>query len=448
MHTSVKRFWNLMLTLALVCATPMPAHAIDPRFELDTTVMGSKIAAPPAHAPDMREARRTRVRAGQGPRRRHLSRSFARKTVRTPLMIPASGYQIQLDKIAHAGELMDSVVPTWGRLVPVGAKSVGGRFDYSSSGFSLSLDPERFPTLPAQDGGTILVDGGGTLPTLVKSLIQENNSKLRIVSEQKADPRGFYRALLTAARFYSFEEDFSVDFGSDPKITVQADFKIERSPESLLNQDVALLNVLPLRPATPDGLVRLLADNGFRLVEALSGPYRQSGGARDLLYQVREKEPEKILDSFLEALGIPFDTGKTIDLFAREDIGVRLQVPVSRYFEHHGQRYVVALFNGDPVSYTLVRLLETKGYLVILLRDGDDFHSIADLVLSRLHLPGRYGEHDLWPVREPGYGVRMSGAMIRDKRNVDRNLFITDRSISPLVRELADLNGYRLLDGR
>ncbi|HEY5514039.1 MAG TPA: peptidoglycan-binding protein LysM, partial [Geomonas sp.] len=272
--------------------------------------------------------------------------------------------------------------------------------------------------------------------------------QVRIVSENPGNRQRFYRSLLTAAQFYSFEEDFSVDFGTDPKITVHADFKIEKSPDSLLRQDVALLNVSENRRATPDGLVRLLAGNGFRVVEAGNPSYQGGSGAGDLLYQVTGKEPKKILDSFLDALSVPFETGKSIDLYAQEHIGVRLDVPVDRYFEDHGQRYVVALFNGDPVNYTLIRLLETKGYRVIMLQEGDDFHSIADKVLSRLHIPGRYGEHDLWPVRNVGYGVRMSGAMIRDNRNGDRNLFVTDRDLDPLVKELADLNGYRLLDGR
>jgi len=336
----------------------------------------------------------------------------------------------------------------WSQLIASGAGRGSDHFDYQSNTFSLSLDPQKYPTLPALDGGSIVVDATGTLPALVKSLIQEKNPRVRIVSEDPANPRRFYRSLLTEAQFYSFYEDFSVDFGSDPKITVRADFTIEKSPDSLLRQDVTLLNVSRERRPLPDGLVRLLAGHGFQLLESGAPSYRGAGGTGDLLYQVTGKEPRKILDGFLDALAVPFESGKSIDLYAGENIGVRLDVPVDRYFEDNGQRYVVALFNGDPVNYTLVRLLETQGYRVIMLQEGDDFHSIADKVLSRLHIAGRYGEHDLWPVREAGYGVRLSGAMIRDNRNGDRNLFVTDRNLDTLVKELADQNGYRLLGGR
>jgi len=37
-------------------------------------------------------------------------------------------------------------------------------------------------------------------------------------------------SLLAGARFYSVEENFSLDVGNDPKLTVRADFKIERPP--------------------------------------------------------------------------------------------------------------------------------------------------------------------------------------------------------------------------
>jgi hypothetical protein len=378
------------------------------------------------------------------------SAARTRKSGKGALQSPAVVPRMVLAKLAQGdgAATVEAARQVWPRLVTPATGRGSDHFDYRSSAFSLALDPARYPTLPAQDGGTILVDGAGTLPALVRSLIQEKNPQVRIVSEDASNRRGFYRSLLSAAQFYSFEEDFSVDFGSDPKITVQTDFKIEKSPDSLLRQDITLLNVSETRRATPEGLVKLLAGNGFRLVEAGSPVYQTPGGAADLLYQVTDKEPKKILDSFLVALAVPFETGKNIDLYAKENIGIRLDVPVDRYFEDNGQRYAVALFNGDPVTYTLIRLLETKGYRVIMLQEGDDFRSITDKVLSRLRIPGRYGDYDLWSATKVGYGVRMSGAMIRDSRNGDRNLFVTDRQLDPLVKELADLNGYHLLSGR
>lgn len=497
MHLDAWRMWPLLPALALTLSLPAPSHAIDPKFELDPSALSKKFAAPgaapapakPAQAPAKAapaaakpgvvkpEPRTAQVKAAPAKpeakgakesapakvpgkvaakrapakRERKVAAKAVPQTQPQEAQHPAAGEpQMKLARLGQRGaaDSVDAARQLWPRLVTPAGNRGSDRFDFRSTAFSLSLDPERYPTLPASDGGTIVVDGTGSLPPLVRSLIQEKNPQVRIISEDAANRLRFYRSLLSAAQFYSFEEDFAVDFGSDPKITVRADFKIEKQPDSLLKQEVTLLNVSERRRATPEGLVRFLAGNGFKVVDAGDLSYQSPGSGRDLLCQITEKEPRKMLDSLLEALAVPYESGKNIDLYAKENIGVRLDVPVDRYFEDNGERYVAAQFNGDPVTYTLTRLLETKGYRVIMLQEGDDFHAVADKVMARMHIPGRYGEYDLWSERNVGYGVRLSGAMIRDSRNGERNLFVTDRSLDPLVKELADLNGYRMLNGR
>ncbi|MCM0080020.1 LysM peptidoglycan-binding domain-containing protein [Geomonas sp. Red32] len=330
----------------------------------------------------------------------------------------------------------------WGRLVTAPA-APNDRYGYLSSTFSLSLDPDRYPLLPAQDGGSILVDANGSLPPLVKSLILEKNPKLRIVNEDPDNTRRFYRSLLDASHFYSFEEDFQVYLGADPKITVRADFKIEKTPESLAKQDITLLNVDNNRPAVPEGLVKMLAGSGFNLIEANRYHVEGKQGEPKVLYQVSEKEPTALCDAVLDALSIRPQGELNLDLYAGDNLGIRLEVPVDRYFEIRGQRYVVALFRDDPVMYTLVRLLETKGYKVIVLQKGDDLAQVADRMLSRMQIPARYREQDLWSLRDVGYGVKLAGTMVREGEN-GRTVFITDKKVDPLVQELAEANGYRM----
>jgi hypothetical protein len=459
--TTFKDLLAPMLAAMVFCATPMPSYALDPKFELDPTVLGRTFASDsPTSSSEVKAdaAQRgktasyalkpksavTRRQGRSGPAGKTKNAGKTRKTeLRASLAddplksaSPASG---------EATALAREAVKIWPQLVPADATGGKYHFDYRFAPFSLSLDQERYPVLPALDGARIMLDGGGTLPPSVKTLIQAKDPQVRFVSDDPASSQRFYRSLLTVAKFYSFEEDFSVDFGTDPKITVRADFKIEKRPDSLLRQDIALLNVSENRRTMPDALIRLLAQSGFQLVDARLPSGRKPGVTGDMLYQVSAKEPKEIVDSILEALFLPVEKEKTIDLYYGENIGVWLEVPVDRYFEDQGQRYVVAIFNGDPARYTLVRLLEKMGYRVIMLQEADDFHKIADKMLSCMQIPGRYEEHDLWPARNAGYGVRMSGAVISGSRNGYRNLFITDRNLDPLVKELVILNGYHLL---
>jgi LysM repeat protein len=498
-----KQFGIAVFSLALLGTLPTRSEAIEARFELTPQILNKKLA-PPVAGPETKAATKkpgsrenlSRYTVQQGDhlykvlareygitgdradavverikRLNHLS-DIRRLQVGSTLLIPAlpSASTVHPPRPATAGkqetlhivspeqpprpatmeraggaEVVEDARRIWPEMVPSSATG-SNHFGYSSSAFRLSLDPDRYPVLPAHDGGTILIDGRQTLPTLVKALIQEENPQVRVVAENPANRRSFYRSLLSASRFYSFEEDFFVEFGTDAKIGVHADFKIEKNPESLLRQEITLLNIGEDRQAAPHGLRKLLAANGFRLLET-ARQFRGQKATEHRLHQITDKEPKKITDSLLDALAISFQADKNINLYAEENIGVRLEVPVDRYFEDDGQRFVVSLFSGDPVIYTLVRLLETKGYRVIMLQDGDSLQSIADRMLSRIHLPAQYGEHDLWQTREVGYGVRMPGVMIRDSRHGKRNLFITDHTVDPLVQDLADLNGYRL-DGR
>lgn len=449
-HT-VKHLGISLCTLALFSLSPSLACAIEPQFEINPKLLNEKYAMPPSSAKAKVEPKRTPARdtvsrkvAGKHKR---VKRGSARRISTAARIEPVIQPQTSLPEPKTALRRTDAELRdahrVWAQLVP-SAPGARDHFGYQSDAFSLSLDPDRYPLMPAQDGGIILVDGMGTLPTLVRSLIEAKNPQLRIVSENPENRRAFYRSLLNASHFYTFEEDFSVVFGTDAKITMHADFKIEKSPDSLLRQDITLLNVTENRPATPEGLAKLLTGNGFQLVETAT-PYRaEKPGTGNLLYQITEKEPKKIADALLDALSVRYQSGKNIDLYASENIGVRLEVPVDRYFEDHGQRFVVSIFSGDPVSYTLVRLLETKGYRVIMLQAGDNLQNVTEKMLSRMQIPARYGEQDLWPIRTAGYGVRMSGVMVRGGRIGERDLFVTDHIISPLVQELADINGYRL----
>ena len=410
--------------------------------DLSSLQPGSTLLIP---AVEVRAAKAThRHTARRGSKAAKAASGYAtsrrKTTVRPPLKErPVAAH---LDAARQLDAEVEQAKQIWKRLVPASASS--GSFDYRSSNFALALDPRWYPVLPALDGGSILVDGRGTLPAQVKALIQEKNPELRIVTESPAERREFYRALLSAAQFYSLEEDFSVHFGTDPMITLRSDFKIEKVPESLMRHDITLLNVSRDRQPTPQGLVALLGRNGFHLLET-APQQRNRPPARDLLYQISLSRPENILDSMLNALSIPFETGKRIDVYGRDNIGVTLEVPVDRYFEYEGRKYAVSLFDGDTVNYTLTGLLEMKGYQVIILHEGDDFRSVAEQLLSRLQLPGSYAEHELWPERGASYGVRLSGVMIRGSRVGGRNIFLTERHIDQLVQELAESNGYRLL---
>lgn len=354
--------------------------------------------------------------------------------------LPLQSYRLagQGDTVDHAA--VASAEQVWERLVPPSSPVLGRGVEFGGDNFSLSIDPVQFPTLTAHDGATILVDAGGRLPPLVKSLVQERGEPVRIVTENPRNRKRFFASLLEAGGFFSVAENFTVDFGTDPQLTVTSDFKVEKSPESLMKQDLVLLNV-DGKSSTPSSLVSFLGRQGFQVVEPYSRERNPSPQAGHEIHRIGAGRASDMADRLISSLDIPYSRDSMVEMYGPGDSGLRLDIRADRFFEVGGTRYVVSYFNGDPVFYTLMRLLETRGYRVVILEEQDDFRRVAEKLAGSLGMNGSYGRHSLWPSDTLPYSVRVSGYLFRNPKGGGKVL-LTDREIDPLIAELATLNGY------
>ncbi len=356
------------------------------------------------------------------------------------------GHSMRMMNLAYNQEPanLDAVRQAWSGLVssqPVDSRPIS----IEDANFSLSLDPESFPTFPAADGGRVLVDAEGKIPPLVRALIEGKDPSVRIVSESPSNRKRFMASLLESARFYSVEDNVSLSFGADPKLTVNADFKIEKTPESVLSHDVVLMNVEEYRRGMPSSLVQFLRREGFQVVEPFPGREGAQPHGGRTLYQITAHETRGMVDGLLRALNVRYEADRSVELYGMADGGLKLDVRADRYFEDGRDRYVVSYFDGDPVSYTLTRLLETRGYRVIVLDPKDDFRKVSEKILSRLRLPGVFAQHDLFQYRDAPYGIQMSGVRLRGQGAGAETVFLTNVEIDPLFRDILDYSGYSVI---
>jgi hypothetical protein len=338
-------------------------------------------------------------------------------------------------------EAVTGVQNVWNRLVPL-TKAQQKPLALQTPNFSLTLDPERYPMFARMDGGRIVLDQNGSIPPLVKALIEDKDSSVRIVAEVPSGTKRFMSSLLESAGFYSVEENISLEFGVDPKLTVQADFEVEKTAESLIKQDVVLVN--SGRTSLPPLLGEFLKKEGFSLYEPFAS--RSSFAQRDsrTIHAVSAKNQPDIIDSILTALSVSPERNRRVDVFAAENNGISLSVKAERYFERGGQRYVVTSFDGDPISYTLFRILETKGYNVVILEAADDFRKISEKLISRMKIKGSFAQHNLLQDRAAGYSLQMSGFKLDDAMLPGGGIFLTDRTMDRIVRDLFTENGFYL----
>lgn len=331
---------------------------------------------------------------------------------------------------------------TWNKLLPPpqgGLKPI----TFNSPTFSLTLDPQRYPVYTALDNGKILVDRDGSIPSLVKSLIMEKDPSVRIVSESPLNGKPFLSAMLESAGFYSVEKDFSMDFGTDPKLTIHSDFKIEKTPESLLTQSLVLMNAG--QSPYPEAVSRFLKNDGFTVYEPFALPKPVATGTTRQLRQVTTNKQSDIIDAMLSSISIRPDKDRRLDVFAADNNGISLSVNAERYFKHGGQRFVITTFDGDPVTYTLYRILETKGYQVIILDTKDDFRKLTEKLLSRLHIPATYAKHKLSPDMGANYSLYMTGFKVENPDSPAREVFLTNREFDQVIRDLLAEDGYSII---
>jgi hypothetical protein len=292
------------------------------------------------------------------------------------------------------------------------------------------------------DNGRILVDANSSIPPLVQALITDTDPSVRIVSESPVNAKRFYASMLEAAGFYSVEKNFSLDFGSDPKLTMNFDFKIEKTAESIINQDIALLNTerVPLSPA----LNNFLKKEGYTLYEPFASLQPVVPDVPRSLYQIKTKNQSEIVKALLASLSVTSDHDRQLDVFETDNNGILLSVKADQYFERGGQRLVVTQFDGNPVTYTLFRILETKGYRVIILDPQDDFRKISEKMFSRMQIRNSYGQHTMTPESRSNYSLKMSGYALEGAGLPVGGLFLTNLELDSLIRDVLTENGYSI----
>jgi len=449
---TLRLFFVFCVMVISVALGGSDSFALDPMFELDAKTLGSRNQSVPKKvepAPESKNRSR-KISSGQGTKPLRKSKSVVRAKKRHGVKRAHVSTSASSGKFAHSfrmaagrGGGIQWTKDVWGRIFqPV--RHENGPLVVQGRNFSLSLDPERYPVLPAADGGKIVIDVGMNLSPLVKNILREKDPGIRIVTGNPDDRKIFFASLLAAAKFYSVEENFSVAFGSDPKLTVTSDFKIEKTSESLLKNDVVLVNIAGRRTGLPPPLLSFLAKEGFQVIDSASA-FSEAPDGRKALYIIGGSNQDSIVDDLFSALSTPCEKNKALLLDDGTLSGVTLSVRADRYSESGNRKVVVAFTEENPVQYTLLRLLELKGYRVVMLNPEDDFREISEKVLSSLGLPAQYGIQPLWLQDETPFSVQLSGFTVVGRgRNGGRRL-LTNLPIDPLVRDLARFKGFDVI---
>lgn len=423
-----------LLCLALLLTGGNGAHAaVDARFELDPALL-----APPQRREVARPASRPAPAPPVSPPKPG-KKSTARKKVRQTASPPAPAVRLVQPAPATVVPNSEALRLAWERLA-AGAPAPVHTLSLQGELYNLTIDPARYPQFAALDGGVIILDPAGTMPPLVRTLIREQAPGMRVISAVPGDTRSLLAAMLRAAGFYSLEEQPLLEFGSDPRVIVRPDFKIERTAESVMNNDLVLLHT-GVR-SSPPALADFLQHQGVTLLEPFATEPTAERHLRHHVVQVGQLSPVQTADLLLESLATVPERNARLELLNPAESGIGLSVTAERYFERDGRRYVVTRFNGDPVSYTLFRLLEARGYRVILLEAQDRPRDVLTKVLSKMGLPAHYAPQRVVAAPDGRYAVELSGITLENMNGRGEALVFTDRPIEQGIRKLLESHGF------
>ncbi|UTG92568.1 LysM peptidoglycan-binding domain-containing protein [Geobacter sulfurreducens] len=317
--------------------------------------------------------------------------------------------------------LWQSLVPGQERVEPI---TLNGRV----------LPPEEFPLLLAADGGKILVDMKGTLLPRDKSTLAERHPDIRLVSRGASSERDFFTVLLRTAEFAHVEEDAVATIGSDPQLTVKADYRITRLPAvATRGPENVFLFLERNGSCLPAALISALADNGINSVEFCDVAPQPPSVPGYELRSVTGTTPCELAVQLLGVLAVKLDRNRIVSGSMGENAESRFSIRVEGYFENDGKKFILSCNDNDSYNYTLFRLLQLEGYGIIQLGDKDDFATVADKILTVLRYPHSFGRHDFTHDR---YTVSALGFRVTRLGPVSGRMLIIDRPVDPAFAEL------------
>lgn len=366
------------------------------------------------------------------------NKNMLKQADQAPLHAQVLAIEIPALQVLQGPNITSNVKKVWGKIIP--EQNVPDKnLSLNTERVSISIDPLKYPILTAMDGGRILVDAGGKITPTIKSVISSSDPALRIVSESAANPKRFLGALIEAGKFYSVAEDFVMEFGNDPKLTIRSDFKVERTAESMVNQDVILLNAGNVELSSK--LKEFLKTEGFTVHEpfVLSKPHIYT--PRNRLIQIASPAPLDIASSVLKALSITTEKNARIKIADFDNNGISISISPDLYFHYKGKTYCVRYLKDASVDNSLIPILAASGIHSIDINQYDDFRNVSERIVTSMGLAGTYGFHKLWPEEDAGYSLQMSGIMIDGAGASGESLFLTNREIDRIIRDISAENG-------
>jgi len=146
-------------------------------------------------------------------------------------------------------------------------------------------------------------------------------------------------------------------------------------------------------------------------------------------------ERERLVEALLDLLAPGWVRNRIVEGGKESTDGSYVSIKVNRYFEHLGYRYIVNS-ETDPLTLTLLRLLEVQGDRVITIGTNEGAIGIAARIAAKMELSQEEGNFRVKCVDPPGGETSLHGIRIAPAGPGGQQLLITEEQAPKCTAEL------------
>lgn len=263
-------------------------------------------------------------------------------------------------------------------------------------------------------------------PRVFDNLSGAGGNTPEMVVADPAHEKNFVLGLLRAAGFATTEGGAPLQFGTEPKLSIAADFTAAKlASVTEVRKTILVLVGKNGCPAIPDSLATFLATKNLRLVAWCgTSPEEPSHRAVQVVFMPSGTVAE-MADAILATLPVKVIRDHPIEIVVGQ-AGAPLSITVDRYFERDGKRCFIDFGNADQDRITLFRLLELAGYRRVPVAAGEDLRTLAERFSEALGLPAEYRSRVLVSIPDRHYVLELPGILYQVPDNGGATFFLTD----------------------
>ena len=143
------------------------------------------------------------------------------------------------------------------------------------------------------------------------------------------------------------------------------------------------------------------------------------------------------LDILLDLLAPGWGRNRIVETGRDSNDGSYMSIKVDRYFEYLGHRFIVNSEN-DPLTLTLLRLLEVNGARVVNIGSEEGIAAVASTLVAKMELARREGSFRVKCLDQGGGEYRLQGIWVAPAPPFGQQQLITADQVPGCTAELLD----------